>query len=508
MAGIDVSGPYEVQAEDLEYARPAGIPLLCRVYRPVGGTGPFPALVDVHGGAWQYFDRTADENFVKGLAACGMVVISLDFRQAPDFVYPTAVADVVAGIRWTRLNAARLNLDPHTLGLIGGSSGAHLLMLAALRPHAPEFLTTPVPGAENIDATVAYALPLWGILDPLERYHYLQAHLQDPPEQRRDPFFRPRRLMAAHDAFFGNADTMLQASVTRIVERGEAEVLPPLWTVHPELDENVTLAMTERFVDAYRAAGGQVELTVFPDVGHSFANFPGMEADFCIAGMRDFIHRQLTALAARRPPRPPYPGVTEALLAERQASLTPTVLDPKTQLPKPDRVAPTKLAHLVLRTAQFEEMKAFYCRLLNAKVVFSSSIVAFLTYDQEHHRLGLVHRTELEPNSPSHAGLEHVGFTFGSLAELLHTYQRLKTEGILPFWCVNHGTTTSLYYADPDANQVELQVDNFETLDALQQWFQAGAFRKNPIGVNFEPEDLLERYLSGEPVAELLKQGE
>jgi dipeptidyl aminopeptidase/acylaminoacyl peptidase len=83
------------------------------------------------------------------------------------------------------------------------------------------------------------------------------------------------------------------ASALRIVEAGEAEVLPPLWICHPELDENVTLEMTERFVAAYRRAGGPVELEVFPDARHGFGNFASDAADRCIARMRAFIARQL-----------------------------------------------------------------------------------------------------------------------------------------------------------------------------------------------------------------------
>lgn len=93
---------------------------------------------------------------------------------------------------------------------------------------------------------------------------------------------------------------MWRASALRIVEEGEAELLPPIWIAHPELDENVTLAMTERFVAAYRRAGGEVELEVFTSVGHSFANFPGEAADRCIARMKEFIARQLEIATLRQ----------------------------------------------------------------------------------------------------------------------------------------------------------------------------------------------------------------
>ncbi len=295
MSGFDPSAPFEVVEEDCEYACPEGTPLLARIYRPAGARRePLPALVDVHGGAWTYLDRRADFYFDRALAACGMVVVALDFRQGPAHPYPSAIADVVAGIRWTKAHADPLGTRPDHLGLIGGSSGGHILMLAALRPSASEFNTTPVAGASGIDARVDYALPLWPILDPLARYRYLLERQSDPTPPR-DPLFQADRLLEGHHAFFGDEATMGRASATRMVEAGEAECLPPIWLAHPELDENVTLPMTERFVRAYRAAGGAVELEVFPGVGHAFANFPGETADRGIARMRDFIARRLAA---------------------------------------------------------------------------------------------------------------------------------------------------------------------------------------------------------------------
>jgi acetyl esterase/lipase len=294
MTRFDPAGPYDVTYEDVEYGGPEDEPLLARLYRPIGADGPLPALVDVHGGAWSYFDRLVDFHIDRGLAACGMLVAAIDFRQGPAHRYPTAVADVVAGIRFVKAHARSLGVRPDSVGLIGGSSGGHLILLAALRPRAPEYGTTPVRGAhaEDVDAAVAYALPLWPIADPQARYRYLLARRADPRPSR-DPFFQLDRLLAGHDAFFGDEETMARASVPRILEAGEAERLPPIWVAHPELDENVTLPMSERLVEAYRRAGGIAELEVFPGVGHAFANVPGDAADRCIARMRDFIARQL-----------------------------------------------------------------------------------------------------------------------------------------------------------------------------------------------------------------------
>jgi acetyl esterase/lipase len=295
VADFDPSGPWEVRVDDVPYGGPADAPLLARIYAPVGARGPCAALVDVHGGAWTYFDRTIDAYFDHALAACGLVVVALDFRQAPSDRYPTAVADVVAGIRFVHANAARLGARPDAIGVVGGSSGGHLGLLAALRPNAPEYAGTPVIGMDApVDARVAYVMSLWPIADPLARYRYLLDRIAHPRDAH-DAIFDPVRLRQGHEAFFADEATMARASVPRLVTAGEAERLPALWIAHPELDENVTLAMSEALADAYRRAGGHVELEVFRGVGHGFANLPGPAADACIARMKDFVARRLAA---------------------------------------------------------------------------------------------------------------------------------------------------------------------------------------------------------------------
>lgn len=170
-------------------------------------------------------------------------------------------------------------------------------------------------------------------------------------------------------------------------------------------------------------------------------------------------------------------------------------------------IHPKRFAHAVLRTRHLEEAIAFYETILGAEIVFRDTMMAFLTYDDEHHRIALAATPQQEPPPPGAAGLDHLAYTYEDLGELLGTYERLKGEGILPVWTINHGPTTSLYYADPDGNRVELQIDNFETEEQLKAFMQSGAFEKNPIGVTFDPEKLLTRYRSGDPLEELIQQG-
>jgi catechol 2,3-dioxygenase-like lactoylglutathione lyase family enzyme len=178
---------------------------------------------------------------------------------------------------------------------------------------------------------------------------------------------------------------------------------------------------------------------------------------------------------------------------DRHAKLAPTR----------GRIAPAKLAHVVRRTSRFEEMIAWYETVLDARVVHRDGVLAFLTYDDEHHRIAIAGIPGLPDQPPMASGTDHVAFTHADLGDLLCTYARLKGEGILPYWCLNHGPTTSMYYKDPDGNRVELQIDNFDVAET-NRWMASGDFAKNPIGVIFDPDTLLERYRAGEPLASLL----
>jgi catechol-2,3-dioxygenase len=168
--------------------------------------------------------------------------------------------------------------------------------------------------------------------------------------------------------------------------------------------------------------------------------------------------------------------------------------------------SPAKLAHVVFRTARFEQMSQWYQQALHAQVAYANDYLAFLTYDDEHHRVALVNMPSLSDVRPDAAGLDHVAFTFASLGDLLGAFSSLKERDILPYWCVNHGPTTSLYYHDPDNNQIEFQVDNFATDEELDRWFSSGSFEANPIGVVFDPDRLLREFQEGTDPATLVRQ--
>ena len=173
-------------------------------------------------------------------------------------------------------------------------------------------------------------------------------------------------------------------------------------------------------------------------------------------------------------------------------------------LPAP--IAPALFAHFVVRTSNFDGMRRWYQTVLNARIVHDDGRLCFMSYDDEHHRLALVHVPGLHKPAEDSWGLNHVAYSYNSLRDLLSTYVRLRDQGIVPFRPINHGPTVSMYYHDPDGTGVELQVDTFPTKRQAQEWFGREEFRENPIGVLFDPEELLKDFEAGVPEEELLSR--
>ena len=183
--------------------------------------------------------------------------------------------------------------------------------------------------------------------------------------------------------------------------------------------------------------------------------------------------------------------------------------DAAPQQPDRDHIVPAKLAHYVIRAKRFEEMLAWYRKVFHMQTSFEAPVIAFLTYDDEHHRIAFLNTAHMPAPDPDNmtTGIDHVAFTYASLSDQLLTWERLKADGIEPFWCINHGMTTSMYYHDPDGNEVELQSDNFPTMAQCKAWFSSEEFAANPIGVAYDPAVLLQRLRKGDPVSELVKLG-
>ncbi len=167
------------------------------------------------------------------------------------------------------------------------------------------------------------------------------------------------------------------------------------------------------------------------------------------------------------------------------------------------------LAHVVYRTRKFEEMLSWYREMFHARVQHRNPAMAFLTYDDEHHRLAFIDLATVQPDgkdSEKHGlvGVEHIAYTYPLLEDLLENYTRLKAHGIRPYWCVHHGLTVSMYYSDPDGNQIEFQVDAFASDEESNAYISGPDFSVNPVGVEFDPEDWLAQVDAGASLADFL----
>jgi acetyl esterase len=274
---VAVEPRYQIEVRDLEYQRCGGEPMLARLYRPVGH-GPFPAVVEIHGGAWASGDRLNNAPLDEALAKSGIVVLAIDFRMPPQFRYPASIADVNLATRWLKAHADEFGSRRDLVGGLGTSSGAHQLLLSALRPTDPRYAALPLAEAPGEDAGLPYLVLCWPISDPLARYRMVREKGN-------------ARLVESHDAYWSSEAEMAEGNPQAILERGEAAALPPAILVQGLADDNVTPDMADRFTAAFRARGGQIELHKFAGQPHTFImRDPASDAS-CRATelIRDFV---------------------------------------------------------------------------------------------------------------------------------------------------------------------------------------------------------------------------
>jgi catechol 2,3-dioxygenase-like lactoylglutathione lyase family enzyme len=172
-------------------------------------------------------------------------------------------------------------------------------------------------------------------------------------------------------------------------------------------------------------------------------------------------------------------------------------------------VRPRKFAHVVYRTRRFDQMLAWYQTVFDATIQYQNPALAFLTYDDEHHRFALANLAALRPEeseTEKHGlvGVDHVAYTYSSIDDLFENYEQLKAIDIEPYWCIHHGVTVSMYYADPDGNQIEFQVEVFGTAEEANAYMCDPGYGDNPIGVEFDPEDWLAQIRTGTPISDFL----
>jgi acetyl esterase len=280
---------YEINVEDVEYNRHGGTPLLMRLYRPQGA-GPFPIMVELHGGAWCRSDRLADVVIHEPLARSGVIVASLDFRQPPVAPYPASFQDIHYGIRWLKARATELGSRPDMVGSMGNSSGGHQAMLLGMRPFDARYGALPLAGS-SADATVRCVIMCSPVIDPIGRYHYakeLKAKGQPYPALVDE-------VLPCHDAYWQTEAAMAEGSPARALEQGESAQLPPVLYLQGTEDVAHPRPHLDRFVAAYRKAGGVVDLELFEGEGQGFimrkAGSPASNRALDL--IIEFVHKQI-----------------------------------------------------------------------------------------------------------------------------------------------------------------------------------------------------------------------
>jgi acetyl esterase len=282
------AGPMNVRTLDVDYLQVEGKTFAATVYQP-DGPGPFPAILDVHGGAWTREDVRRDEHAIldRALAASGIVVVAVDYRQSPAHRYPDSVADVNYAMRWLRANVARFNASPRAVGAFASSSGGHLVFLNAMRPADPRYAALPVAGVAAEGARPDYIVAVYPISDPQARRAYAESVGSSAPVKSTDVYFAP-------------PGSLQEGNPQLVLDRREAGTLPPVLLLQgsPDAggvmkDKNVSVEIQQRFAASYRAAGGALQLELLPGAPHNFVNAAGADLDRALGLTKTFIAHQL-----------------------------------------------------------------------------------------------------------------------------------------------------------------------------------------------------------------------
>jgi acetyl esterase/lipase len=280
----DPSATFEITVREVEFRRTAaGRTLMARIYQPAG-PGPFPTVLDLHGGAWNAKDRKAEEPMDRALAASGLLVVAIDMTLAPEAPYPASVQDANYGVRWLKANAKTWNGEPSRVGIYGSSSGGHVAELLAMRPRDPRYNAIPLPsGAPAVDATVSWVAMRSPVSNPFARFENAERLKRDSMMTNTRTYFKP--WASIHES-----------NPQEILERHEKVTLVPLLIMQGGLDDNVLPAVQEKFAATYKAAGGDCQYQLFEGCEHEWVATPGPQTDRARRMVKEFIARQLKSM--------------------------------------------------------------------------------------------------------------------------------------------------------------------------------------------------------------------
>jgi acetyl esterase/lipase len=285
----DPNARYEVRQHEVEYRHDGERGWKAFIYEPVGA-GPFPAVIDIHGGAWAAGNPLQNATAQNALAASGLVVATIEFRTSVNAPHPAAMEDISYATRWLKAHARDFNATADGLGGIGWSSGGHQILLTAMRPRQYDAL--PLAEAPQFDASLAYAVLGWPVIDPISRFRMAQSGNVRRTATGGDA----SDTITRHLAYFGDEAGQIEANPQLMLERGEKVETPPVLIVQGAADEGLTRMMAENFVEAYSIAGGVIELGKYPGEPHGFMRDPGPNTDRATAMIKSFIARHLAEL--------------------------------------------------------------------------------------------------------------------------------------------------------------------------------------------------------------------
>ena len=278
----DPAARFDLTVSEVELRRTsAGRTLMARIYQPKG-PGPFPTVLDLHGGAWNAKERHAEEPMDRAIAASGVLVVAIDMTLAPEAPYPACVQDANYAVRWLKWKAASWNGDTSRVGIYGSSSGGHVGELLAMRPRDARYNAIPLPGAPT-DASVAYVAMRSPISNPFARF-------QNAEHLKRDA------MVKNHTTFFVPWETIHESNPQEILDRHEPITRVPLLIMQGALDDNVLPAVQEKFAVTYKAAGGDCQYQLFEGCEHEWVATPGPQTDRAREMVKAFIARQMSQL--------------------------------------------------------------------------------------------------------------------------------------------------------------------------------------------------------------------
>lgn len=281
-ASYDPAAKFDVKISEVEYRRnQAGRHLMARIYEPAG-KGPFPTVLDLHGGAWNTKNRKAEEPMDRAIAESGVLVVAVDLTLAPESPYPACVQDANFALRWLKTKAASWNGNPARIGIYGSSSGGHVAELLAMRPRDSRYNAIPLPEAPGADATVAYVAMRSPISNTFARY-------QNAEKLKRSA------MVANNTTFFVPWDTIHESNPQEILDRHETIAKVPFLIMQGALDDNVLPAVQQKFAETYRKAGGDVQYQLFEGCEHEWVAQPGPQTDRAREMVKAFIARHVNA---------------------------------------------------------------------------------------------------------------------------------------------------------------------------------------------------------------------